>query len=436
MEETDFFIKAHLQKKKIINAAEGMLTDSNLVMVTAAAIFLPYILSGILLVAAAIFITINKQTREVWLLHKGIKGILAFQLFFQAVSFFYGNWMGVLGGFVFTLAAILGIYQYQVMTAELYEKSLKLMCIFSCFSTLYALVEQVMITENYIHYERVCSIFFYPNYFATISATVVLICAYKLLTGQGDKKIYWITLFMNLINIYLSQSMFGWVEVLAGISVMLLVLKYYRLLYTFTGAAAVGIGLILLVNPDIIPRISEANITLGMRFQIWRDAITFIKEAPLFGKGSMTYAFATLHLGRLVVHSHSIFLESLLNYGILGSIVLVAVLGRFLLNMVRKCFYQRNTGIAPLILGVAGAALVHGLTDVTLMWLQTLPLFLFILAGAGALQKNEEEKVFYSPIPGFVIQKVTPVIVYCKVSYDNSKNRFLYKESAKNRISA
>ncbi len=416
--------------------AEKLLTDSNLVMIAAAAIFLPYMLSGIILVAIALYIIINKQTREALIVHKAFKGVIYFQLFFQAVSLIYGNWMGVLGGFVFTLAAVLGIYQYRIMTAELYEKSLTIMCIFSCFSTIYALVEKALISMDYLSYQRVCSIFFYPNYFATISATVILICVYKLLTGQGNKKIFLIAVTMNLINIYLSQSMFGWVEVLAGTAVMLFVLKYKRLLITFVAMAGVGIGMILLINPDIIPRISEASLTLSMRFKIWKDALSFIQEAPILGKGSMAYAYSTLQTGKLVVHSHSIIFESLLNYGILGTIVLFAVFGKFILDILKRCFYQKNTHITSLILGVAGAALVHGITDVTLMWVQTMPLFLFIMAGAGAIKKNEEEVAIAERIPGLVIQKVSPVIVYCRVSYDKSRHILMNKESVKDRISA
>lgn len=416
---------------------ENILTDNNLVMAAAASIFLPYMISGVILVSIAIYIAINKQTREICLVHKEFKGILYFQLFFQMISLIYGNWMGVLAGFAFTLAAILGIFQYHVMTAELYEKSLSIMCVFSCFSTVYALVEQAMISGGYLHYERVCSIFFYPNYFATISATVVLISAYKLLTRQGNRYIFCTAIVMNLINIYLSQSMFGWVEVLAGISVMFFVLRYYRLLASFVGAALVGIALILVINPDVIPRISQANLTLSMRFQIWRDAILYIKEAPLFGKGTMTYAYNTLQTGKIVPHSHNMMLESLLNYGILGSAVLIGAVFKYLLSVIKRCYYQGNIKITSLILGVTGAALVHGITDITLMWLQTLPLFVFLLAGAGVFEKcAAEEDSIYEKIPGYVVQKVAPVIVYCKKSCDSSKDLLINKENVKERASA
>lgn len=416
---------------------ENILTDSNLVMAAAASVFLPYMISGAILVAIAVYIIINRQTREVCLLHKEFKGILYFQLFFQIVSLIYGNWMGVLGGFAFTLAAILGIFQYHVMTAELYEKSLSIMCIFSCFSTVYALVEQALISGGYLHYERVCSIFFYPNYFATISATVILICAYKLLTKQGNRYVFCIAIVMNLINIYLSQSMFGWVEVLAGISVMLFVLRYYRFLASFVGAAILGILLILVVNPDVIPRISQANLTLSMRFQIWKDAVYYMKEAPLLGKGALTFAYNTLQTGKIVAHSHSMLLESLLNYGVIGSAVLFGAAGKYLLSILKRCYHQRDTKITSLILGVIGAAAVHGITDVTLMWLQTLPLFVFLLAGAGAFKNvTEEENSIYEKIPGYVVQKVAPVIVYCKMSCDNSQELLNKKEHLKERASA
>ncbi|MGN6712616.1 O-antigen ligase family protein [Anaerocolumna jejuensis] len=437
IENAQFHIKSSIQKKEITKAVENILTDNNLVMAAAASIFLPYMVSGIILVSIAIYIAINKQTREVCLVHKEFKGILIFQLFFQLVSLFYGNWMGVLGGFAFTLAAILGIFEYHVMTAELYEKSLSIMCVFSCFSTVYALVEQAMISGGYLNYQRVCSLFFYPNYFATISATVILICAYKLLTGQGNKYIFCTAILMNLINIYLSQSMFGWVEVLAGISIMLFLLRYYRLLASFVGVAVIGIALILFINPDVIPRISQANLTLSMRFQIWKNAILYIKEAPLFGKGTLTYAYSTLQTGKIVAHSHSIILESILNYGILGSAVLAWAVGKYLLSIIKRCYYQGDVKITSLILGIMGAAFVHGVTDITLMWVQTFPLFIFLLAGAGTFKKNvAEDNSIYAKLPGYMVQKVAPVIVYCKMSCDKSKKLLIKKDNIKERMSA
>jgi hypothetical protein len=45
--------------------------------------------------------------------------------------------------------------------------------------------------------------------------------------------------------------------------------------------------------------------------------------------------------------------------------------------------------VTSLIIAVVVAAFIHGLTDNTLMWIQTLPLFMFLLAGYGAFKKKE-----------------------------------------------
>lgn len=360
-------------------------------MATAACIFLPYILAGSILIMAAMYILINKQTRQILILHKDATFIFIFLGFVEIVSVLHGNWYGMLAGFGFTLALILGIFQYQIMTKELFEKTLTMICVFSMLGSVYAIFEKIIMIEfpGYYNYERVCSTFFYPNYFGTVSATVILICVYKILTFKENKSLFYVIIAFNVLNIYLCESMFAWIEVIAGTAVLLFLMKKYRILGYWIGLALVGGFFILILNIDLIPRVSEADTTLHMRYKIWEKAIEFIKQAPLFGEGPMAFAFKTKQTGNLIPHSHNFILESILNYGIIGSLGILFFSIKYLYYVLKTCFKEKRPDITSLILAVTAAAFVHGLTDNTLMWIQTLPLFAFLLAGYGAFKKKE-----------------------------------------------
>lgn len=367
------------------------LTYTNLVMATAACIFLPYVLAGSILIMAAMYIIVNKQTRQILILHKYATYVFLFFGFVEIVSMVHGNWYGMLAGFGFTLALILGIFQYQIMTKELFEKTLTLICIFSMIGSIYALFEKAIMIEfpGYYNYERVCSTFFYPNYFGTVSATVILICVYKILTSNESRGLFYMISAFNVLNIYLSESMFAWIEVITGIAVLLFLMKKYRVLGYFIGSTLLGGFLILIVNIDLIPRISEAETTLNMRFKIWGKAFQLIKEAPLFGEGPMAFAFRTLQMGNRIPHTHNFVLESILSYGIIGSLGILFFSIKYIYYLLKMCFKNKKKEVTSLIIAVLAAAFIHGLTDNTLMWVQTLPLFGFVLAGFGAFKEKE-----------------------------------------------
>jgi O-antigen ligase len=367
------------------------LTYTNLVMATAASIFLPYLLAGSILIMAAMYILINKQTRQILILHKDATYVFVFLGFVQIVSAIHGNWYGMLAGFGFTLALILGIFWYQIMTKELFERTLTLICIFSMLGSIYAIFEKIIMIEfpGYYNYERVCSTFFYPNYFGTISATVILICVYKILTNKENRSLFLVIAIFNVLNIYLCESMFAWIEVFTGTALLLFLMKKYRILGYWMGLAFIGGFFILILNFDLIPRLSEAETTLNMRFKIWEKAIDLIKQAPLFGEGPMAFAFKTKQLGNRIPHSHNFILESILNYGIIGSMGILFFSVKYLYYVCKTCFKDKKSEITSLILAVIFAAFIHGLTDNTLMWIQTLPLFVFLLAGFGAFKKKE-----------------------------------------------
>jgi O-antigen ligase len=189
--------------------------------------------------------------------------------------------------------------------------------------------------------------------------------------------------------------MFVWVEVFVGIVVLLVVLKKHRLLALWLTAAVVGVFMIFVLDFGIIPRLSDVEVTVRLRQQIWRLAIEQIKATPLFGHGFMSfyYIYDITYRNQPIPHAHSIYLDMLLNYGVIGSGMFLWYLMKNYVSTVKVHFREKNTMITTLIVAVSIAALAHGFTDLTMLWIQTLPLFMIILSGLGADEKYEKNPV-------------------------------------------
>jgi O-antigen ligase len=370
----------------------GSLTYTNLVIIMAISIFLPYIITGVLLVSIAIYILIHKQTRTLIFADPSMKFVLAFFIFYIGESLIYENWFGVAAGFALAFAMVLFTFQRTVMTRKLFDKILTIICILSLTSSACAISQKFMIPllDDNHSYDRMSAMFLHPNYFGTITATVIIICAYKILNRQGWKWIYCLIALLNVFSIYLCESMFAWIEVFVGISTLLFISKKFRLLILWILAGLFAAFAIIGLNIEIIPRLSDAEITLQMRMKIWKFAFEQIRLTPLFGRGPMTCAFVSFNSGEIIPHAHSIFIDTFLNYGLFGFILIVMYFKKFFSTVIRICFKENKNKITSLIIAISAAALVHGLTDLTLMWIQTLPLFLFILSGIGVYEKNKE----------------------------------------------
>jgi O-antigen ligase len=309
-----------------------------------------------------------------------------------AVPLLYGNWIGLAVGACIILAMVLGLYLRAIMTVRLYERTLNLICMLSIAAVSCALTETVFRKTLHLGEDinRFSAMFFYPNYYGTIISMVIIICAYKILTEKGDKGFFCLVAAVNVIGVYLCKSIFIWAEVFIGIFVLLLILKKFRLLSAWILGAAFVIFLIQIADIELIPRMSEVEITTLIRVKIWMAAWQAIKASPLIGHGFMSYLFLynDNYHGRIIPHAHSLYLDLLMNVGIIGIVLLLTYFLPYYKNVVRICMKEKQPMITSLILAISAAAFAHGIADITLLWVQTLPLFLIILSGLGALEKK------------------------------------------------
>jgi len=321
----------------------------------------------------------------------------------------YRNWIGVVVGIGVILALILGLFLRSIMTRVLYKKVLTLICLLSIMSTCCAISEKFIISlidKSYFN-NRIAAMFFHPNYFGTIISTVIIICVYKIFASKGQKWFYYVIAIMNVISLYLCESMFAWVEVFIGITVLLIVFKKHKLLAVWLFGAILGSYVIFGLNIDIIPRLSDAGVTTMLRIKIWKSAIHQIRIAPLFGHGFMSYSYVnkSYYLKRLIPHAHNIYLDMILNFGVVGTALLLWYFIKYYIAVIKICFKGKKTLITSLILSITAAALVHGLTDITLLWVQTMPLFLIVLSGIGAYEKAPEKKDMFPHVKSINIKK-------------------------------
>lgn len=372
---------------------ELSLTDTNLIVFSVCAIFLPYVLSGLVIIFLALYIVVNSRTRKLVFIHKGSAGMKIFLALAVLIPIYYHNLPGLMAGLAIMLGMVLGFYFRSIMTTELYEWILSLICILSLTSTGYAITQEILLSIASDRYstQRLSAVFFYPNYFGTITATVILICAYKLLTHQGHKLFICFIASMNIFCLYLCKSIFSFIEVFVGVAVLLFIYKKHKELAGWFCLAALTGLCIFVLHIDVIPRMEDVDVTLGLRFKIWHMAIGQIIKKPLIGHGFFTFmdVFHIYYDGKVIPHAHSLYLDSVLNYGIIGTAFLLTYFIRYYQTVIIFLRTKKEKMTTSLILAVSAAALVHGTTDITLLWIQTMPLFLIILSGLGGLEKQD-----------------------------------------------
>lgn len=353
-------------------------------------IFIHYVLAAALLIIIAFAVLINGKYRRML---KNLKYRFvgyAFCALTALVAAINNNWIGLLCSFGAFVIFITGHFAHSVMTTKVYETCLNLCCVCSYFVSVYAVIERICFWKipNY----RCSGLFFNPNYLATVMATVIIICAYKVIARQGNQLFYYITAAVCVLPLYFSGSMFIWIEVFIAVAVLLSLTNKHNVLSIFLIVVSFCCAIIYFA-PDIIPRFSESSETLQNRLRIWELSIEAVKLNPIFGKGFLTYyhMFRDFSPAYPTTHAHNILLEPVLSFGIAGTLILVAFLALYYRRLLYCKSYLSRSHISALVLALTAGVMVHSLVDMTMLWIQTAALYAIIMAGVGADEKNLNE---------------------------------------------
>ena len=322
--------------------------------------------------------------------------LLPFALIVLGTAVFYRNYLGLIAGVGLLAILFFGQYLKTVLTKQIVEKMLNIACYMFLYTAVYAIAEFILVRVFYIdngHSGRAASVFFNPNYYGTICSIMFGIALYKLFIGNMKKPLYYFTVLSGIIGLVLCMSVFSVLEAIICVALILYYTNHRYLLATYLCLIVLGFVIIFFV-PALFTRLSDVFSTLSQRVRIWRLSFIEITEAPLFGKGAMTYNFISESFKGKVdfsvyvnYHAHNLVLDCLINYGFVGTGILLY----FIVSVVKKCSCEnlgkRDYKLYGLVKAVFISMLCHSLVDITFFWVQTGMLYILVFSTIGAMYK-------------------------------------------------
>ena len=361
--------------------------------------FLPSILSFVAEAALVTSLIINSRTRKMIFSCKLCYWLLPIALTSIIPPIFYGNYVGIVAGAGLVLLLIFSIYLKKAITSQIFEEGIKFASLASVIVTFVAIAERIAYAvwpALSMNKDLRCSgVFFNPNLFGTAVVFVILAALYKIMSGQGSRRVYTAVIIFNLISMALCGSLLGMAELVCGVFFLLLFNKRWKFVAVFVGA-----GLLLMAAiaayPKLLPRILEASESFNLRYRVWQLAVILFKQTPLFGRGILTYMmespkYVGAELGFNVwvtTCAHSILLDGLLCLGIVGTVFLSGFLIHYYVPIVKNAVKRINRPICALGLAMTMGVIFHGIFDETIAWPQLTILFFFILSGAFLSKKE------------------------------------------------
>ena len=313
------------------------------------------------------------------------------------VSLFYSNYVGIAVAFFLLVGGLFIMYYKAHITPQLFDFITNLIIVLSVFAALYGLIEYMGVLNNVNIDEfeiiifnkpkdRINSVFFNANYYAMMIEFFVCLAFYKILKIKDIKKdfqsffYYVLVIGINLFMLVLTACRTAWPALAAGILVMLIVDKHYKTCACI-GMCVLFAAAFFLVNPSAFPRVENIISYFFTRTDIWYVAVQNIMKYPLFGQGPMTYMnIYPLYNGHPTQHAHSLYLDPLLCFGIVGLGVIAPVFYKNFKQLFSIWKNKKDKTLCALIACFITAVLVHGTMDYTIFFVQTGLLFMFVLA--------------------------------------------------------
>ncbi len=341
-------------------------------------------ITPLIIYGCGIFIAVFPKTQKEIFKYKSSYFALAFLILSIFAAYFNNNTKGLSLSFLFLMITIIGVYLRRKMTKELFEWALNLVCAFCIVVFVGCVISKI--THLSLPSYRTTLWFYNSNYLGSILAGCILVCAYKIATKKGKDIIYYLIALGCGICMYFTGSMFAFLEVFIGVSVLLSLTGKHRMLKWFLALCVFGMLFLYLV-PEIFPRLNESNITTDNRILIWQDTIDHIPDNFLFGKGFFTYRTLT-NVRYLTSHAHNLILELLLSFGIVGTLLVSICFVLYFRTLIICNRLLRKNHINALIMAIGAAVLLHATTDMTMIWSQTAIFYAFIMSGLGAEEKT------------------------------------------------
>ena len=393
--------------KKFIDYKKSFLEthtiDELMVLSLTFALFFSAVLMMVLLLVIFIYLFSRKKLRATLFAIKGVRYLAVFLPLCLIVPLIHQNWQGLIIGIGLCFIVVVALYIRAIMTKRLFEQMIRVACMMSIYCFIVALGQKLTMW-NVAEY-RSCSTFYNANYYAAIIEFVVIFCVYRFLNSRtrNDQWFYALTAFMNMGGLLLSGCRTALAAIFAAVFIMLLINKRYKLMWLQLALGVICVGALILA-PELFSRADTIESSLEVRESIWRAALRGIIDYPLFGRGSVAYStIARMYGGYMAPHAHNLFLDVLLNFGIVGTVLLAGYLKNCFRPIYEMYNQKRDPKLFSAIFAIIIAVLVHGITDVSIFGLQTGMLLMLVLSSAGVYENTyvwSKASYPYKHVPG------------------------------------
>ena len=372
-----------------------------MIIATALSLSTPFYICVPFLLLETLYLLYTKKIISAFKSTPTSKYLVIFMSLTLIVSLFYQNWIGVGCVVLIFIFVSLMLYYRKYINVEVFEFILDMLIALSILWAIYGLYEQMQILQRlgYDHFtlkvfsrreNRLNSVFFNANYYAMMIEFIIMMIGYKLFGTKNIKKqiYYFIVAGINFFLLYMTGCRTAFIATAVAVLVFLIINKNYRICMLIAIICIIGC-IYFAINPQQFPRVEKLIDNFTVRKKIWHAAIEGIKAHPLFGQGPMTYMMIfEKYNGHVTQHAHSVYLDPVLSFGIIG----IATLVPYIVDNCKRLFevYKKrlNLRYVALVTACIVAILLHGLLDYTIFWVHTGLLFLMIASSFDMFNHN------------------------------------------------
>ncbi|HGK0476856.1 TPA: O-antigen ligase family protein [Streptococcus pneumoniae] len=375
-----------------IEKLKGLSSKELILLGIVLSIFLPFYLFVVVLCLYIISLIFTGDMKSILQKMGEHPMLLLFLSYSTVISILAQNWMGLVASVGMFLFTIFFLHYQSILSHKFFRLILQFVLFGSVLSAAFASLEHFQIVKkfNYAflspnmqvwHQNRAEVTFFNPNYYGIICCFCIMIAFYLFTTT----KLNWLKVFcviagfVNLFGLNFTQNRTAFPAIIAGAIIYLFTtIKNWKAFWLSIGVFAIGLS--FLFSSDLGVRMGTLDSSMEERISIWDAGMALFKQNPFWGEGPLTYmhSYPRIH-APYHEHAHSLYIDTILSYGIVGTILLVlssVAPVRLMMDM------SQESGKRPIIglyLSFLTVVAVHGIFDLALFWIQSGFIFLLVM---------------------------------------------------------
>ncbi|HFS5197599.1 TPA: O-antigen ligase family protein [Streptococcus pneumoniae] len=375
-----------------IEKLKGLSSKELILLGIILSIFLPFYLFVVVLCLYIISLIFTGDMKSILQKMGEHPMLLLFLSYSTVISILAQNWMGLVASVGMFLFTIFFLHYQSILSHKFFRLILQFVLFGSVLSAAFASLEHFQIVKkfNYAflspnmqvwHQNRAEVTFFNPNYYGIICCFCIMIAFYLFTTT----KLNWLKVFcviagfVNLFGLNFTQNRTAFPAIIAGAIIYLFTtIKNWKAFWLSIGVFAIGLS--FLFSSDLGVRMGTLDSSMEERISIWDAGMALFKQNPFWGEGPLTYmhSYPRIH-APYHEHAHSLYIDTILSYGIVGTILLVlssVAPVRLMMDMSQESGKRPIIGLYISFLTVVA---VHGIFDLALFWIQSGFIFLLVM---------------------------------------------------------